>query len=585
MRARICSAAILCLAARILAAQGTITTVAGTGTAGFSGDGGPAVNAKITGASDTVAVDNSGNLLIVDNNRIRKVDASGNINTIAGGGTSSADGVQATAAQIFPSAAAVDSAGNIFFAQGTIVRKIGTSGVVTTVAGNPTNFTFGGDGGPALNAGFMATNVGVDAAGNLYIADSINHRIRKVDTAGIIHTIAGTGTQGFSGDNGPATSATLGLPQGLAVDGPGNVYFADGLNNRVRKVDTSGNISTIISTGVIVPLWVALDKTGNVYVADAGGNAIRKLDNSGKLTTVAGGNGLGFGGDGGPATSAKLFMPSSVAVDGAGNIYIADTDNFRIRKVAGSGGGGGGGGTPAIGSVVNGASFGNGLVSNSWATITGTNLATVTDTWANAIVNGKLPTTLDGVSVTVGFAPAYIYYVSPTQINFVVPPNLSGSVPVTVTVSGQASASFTATASTYSPAFFPWPGNQVVATRQDFTFAAKNGTFGVPTTPAAPGDVLILWGTGFGPTVPAVTPGVQVPALPNGQTYSTILPVTVTINNVSATVYGAAVATGYAGLYQIAIQVPPSIGNGDWPVTASIGGVQSPAGMVLSVHN
>jgi uncharacterized protein (TIGR03437 family) len=176
-----------------------------------------------------------------------------------------------------------------------------------------------------------------------------------------------------------------------------------------------------------------------------------------------------------------------------------------------------------------------------------------------------------------------VYYVSPGQINFIVPDVSSGSQQVVVKNSAGTSVAFTVTISTLGPALFPWPDNQVVATRQDFSLAAKAGTFaGATTVPAKPGDTIILWGTGFGPTTPAAPGGEETPS---DTTYSTSTLPTVTIDNVSATVYGAALAPGFAGLYQVAIQVPTSLGNGDWPIVASIGGVSSPSGMVLTVQN
>jgi uncharacterized protein (TIGR03437 family) len=235
-----------------------------------------------------------------------------------------------------------------------------------------------------------------------------------------------------------------------------------------------------------------------------------------------------------------------------------------------------------VSSVVNGASFQPGIVPGSWATIQGANLSAVTDTWDNFIVNGKLPTTVDGVSVTIGGQAAYIYYVSPGQINFIVPEVPAGSQQVIVKDSAGTSSPSMVTVGTYGPAFFPWPNDQVVATRQDFSLAAKNGTFaGAATVPAKPGDTIILWGTGFGPTNP--TPG-QGEETPGNATYSTSTLPTVTIDNLSATVYGAALAPGFAGLYQVAIQVPASLGNGDWPIVASIGGVSSASGTVLTVQ-
>ena len=233
--------------------------------------------------------------------------------------------------------------------------------------------------------------------------------------------------------------------------------------------------------------------------------------------------------------------------------------------------------------VASGASFQPGLVPGSWTTINGTGLASVTDTWDKAIVNGKLPTVLDGVSVSVGGQPAYIQYVSPNQINVQAPDVGLGSIPVTVTNSNGTSAAFTATSQQFGPAFFLWTGKYAVATRTDFSLAARAGLFqGQTTVPAKPGDVIILWGTGFGPTSPAVAAGIQVPA---DRTYSTASPVTVTVGNAGAQVFGAALAPGYAGLYQIAIQIPNSTPDGDIAIKASIGGLQSPDNVFITVQH
>jgi uncharacterized protein (TIGR03437 family) len=244
--------------------------------------------------------------------------------------------------------------------------------------------------------------------------------------------------------------------------------------------------------------------------------------------------------------------------------------------------------SPAIapsGGVLNGASFQPGISPGSWITINGTNLSSTTDTWAKAIVKGALPTTLDGVSVMVGDQAAYIEYVSPTQINAVVPdvaPNLAaGSVPVTVTTSIGSSPPVTAQLSAEQPAFFQW-GTYAVATRQNFSLAVKNGTFpGTTTVPAAPGEVIILWGTGFGPTSPSALAGEETPST---STYNTANTVSVTVGGKPATVYGAALAPGYAGLFQIAIQIPASLANGDYPVVATINGVPSPSTTLITVQ-
>ena len=340
--------------------SGIITTVAGTGEKGFGGDGGQAVLARLN-TSSGVVLDGAGNLYIADrhNSRIRKVDSSGVITTIAGTGEIGFDGDGGPAVSALlnsPTGVAADVAGNVYIADASNdrIRKVDSSGIITTVAGTR-DYGPAGDGGLAVSAWlFYPTGVVVDVAGNVYIADSRNHRIRKVDTSGIITTVAGSGGSGF-GDGGPAVSALLNYPRGVAVDGAGNLYIA-AFGGRIRKVDTSGVITTVAGTGdpgfggddgqavaarLADPDDVAADGAGNLYIADTANSRIRKVDTTGVITTVAGtgsyGSLGGFGGDGGPAVSALLNYPRGVAVDGAGNLYIADTGNHRIRKVDSSG--------------------------------------------------------------------------------------------------------------------------------------------------------------------------------------------------------------------------------------------------------
>ena len=329
--------------------------MAGTGTGGYSGDGGAATSARLR--PDNVAVDGSGNIYIAStsNNRVRKVDAStGNISTVAGTGTGgySGDGGAATSARLRPDNVAVDGSGNIYISSSSNnrIRKVTAStGNISTVAGSGTAYS--GDGAAAASAHlYDPVGVAVDGSGNLYIADSGNDRIRKVDAStGNISTVAGVGTNGFSGDGGAATSAQFSAPVGVAVDGSGNLYIADSGNDRIRKVDAStGNISTVAGTGTggysgdggaatsarLRPDNVAVDGSGNIYIASTSNNRVRKVDAStGNISTVAGTGTAGYSGDGGAATSARLNNPQGVAVDGAGNIYITDRHNNRIRKV------------------------------------------------------------------------------------------------------------------------------------------------------------------------------------------------------------------------------------------------------------
>ena len=335
---------------------GTITTIAGTGKDGFSGDGGPASQAQLNFPTG-VAVNGEGNLYIADvgNHRIRKVDSTGTITTFAGTGERGfgGDGGPAIQAQLdAPTGVAVDGAGNLYIADrnNSRIRKVDSIGTITTIAGGG---GFGEDGGPAIQARLsLPYSVAVDGAGNLYIADQYNNRIRRVDSTGTITTIAGTGELGFGGDGGPATQARLFLPYGVAVDGAGNLYIADQYNHRIRKVDSTGTITTIAGTGerrfggdggpaiqaqLDEPTGVVVDGAGNLYIADLANHRIRKVDSTGTITTIAGTGEQGFGGNDGPASQAHLFFPIAVAVDGAGTLYIADVGNHRIRKVDSTG--------------------------------------------------------------------------------------------------------------------------------------------------------------------------------------------------------------------------------------------------------
>jgi uncharacterized protein (TIGR03437 family) len=279
------------------------------------------------------------------------------ITTVAGGGSVLGDGGLAVGAQLNgPNGVALDSAGNLYVADSANnrIRRV-SNGVITTVAGNGFGGPYGlggfsGDNGPAISAELsMPAGIALDSAGNLYIADALYNRIRKVSN-GVITTVAGNGTAGFSGDNTPAASAMLNEPGGVAVDSAGNLYIADSGNSRIRKV-SNGVIATVAGDGtrgfdgdngpatsaeLDWPNGVALDSAGNLYVADSDNNRIRKVSN-GVIPTVAGNGAYGYSGDGGPATSTELSAPYGVAVDSVGNLYVADTGNNRIREVTPAG--------------------------------------------------------------------------------------------------------------------------------------------------------------------------------------------------------------------------------------------------------
>ena len=399
--------------------SGIITTVAGNGTTGsYSGDGGSATSAQLIWGGD-IAIDGTGNLYISDQSRIRSVNTSGIITTIAGNGifgytgdggtatnanlgysnsgpnfgygvathggnlyiaepgysvysseyeshirmvnstgiittvvTNIGDNGAATNAALYnPNSVAVDNSGNVYIAdkKENRVRKVSTSGIITTIAGKD-SAGYSGDGGAATAAKLSAWGVTVDHIGNIFIADYVNYVVRKVNPTGIITTIAGNGITGYSGDGSAATSARLSGPLALAVDNSDNLFITDAPNHVIRKVNSAGIISTYAGSGsaffsgdsgpatmagLASPGGIAIDNIGNLYVADDG--ALRKVNTSGTITTIAGSEGYPGGtGDYGPATSAYTAA-IAVAVDSIGNIYIADWGNNRVREIIPSG--------------------------------------------------------------------------------------------------------------------------------------------------------------------------------------------------------------------------------------------------------
>jgi sugar lactone lactonase YvrE len=336
-----------------------ISTVAGNGSGGFSGDGGPATSAEMF-IPIGIAVDSSNNIYIADsiNNCIRKVTAStGNISTVAGSATGgfAGDGGAATSAELeSPEGVAVDSSGNLYIADtgNQRIREVTAStGIISTIAGTGTS-GYSGDGGVPTNAKFHTPiGIAVDSTGNIYIADTNNNRVRWIQkSTGYIYTLAGTGTTGYSGNGGSAAAALLSIPNGVAVDGSGNLFIADTGNGSIRKVILSTNIiSTVAGKGLggfsgdgglatsakmSSPQAVAVDSNGNLYIADTGNYRIRKVTKStGVISTVAGNGTSGYSGDGSLATSAEMNMPQGIAVDSTFHFYIADTYNERIREV------------------------------------------------------------------------------------------------------------------------------------------------------------------------------------------------------------------------------------------------------------
>ena len=331
--------------------DGSTIVVAGTGHQGFSGDDGPATSTDL-GYPVAVAVNSAGDVFIGDSTRIRKVGVDHRMTTVAGTGAAGffGDGGPARAAQISNTdSLAVDAGGVVYFADSSNgrIRRITTDGIIRTLSG------INGDGGPATTAtlaGPTALTFGQD--GSLYVAERDGHRVRRIDPSGRISTVAGNGVQGFGGDGGSAVEAELDQPTAVALDGAGNLFIADSKNNRIRRVDRGGRITTVAGTGTAgfggdgglasaallnEPAGLAIDREGALLVADTKNSCVRRIDASGVIKTIAGHKTAddrgGFAGDGGQATAALLAWPQGIAVDGSGRIYIADPLNGRIRRV------------------------------------------------------------------------------------------------------------------------------------------------------------------------------------------------------------------------------------------------------------
>ena len=323
--------------------NGAIAVVAGNAEHPFLGDGGPATSAQLP-SPYAVAVDGGGSVLITTDQHIRKVTPDGIITTVAGNGTSADDSGPATTAQAAPLGIAADAAGNIFFFDlpNRNIRKISPDGIISTV----------------IHVGGNDYFVALDRASDLFIADPNDtfSAIAEVSPDGTIRRVAGGGPEsGGLGDGGPATSAALMGPQGVAVDAAGNIFIADTDHHRIRKVTPDGIITTVAGSGPPVahpgenqggfagdggraidaqlrfPLDVAVDGAGNLYIADSGNNRVRKVAPDGIITTIAGNGAVGYSGDGGPGIKASLSGPNGLAVDAWGNVYVADTGNNAIR--------------------------------------------------------------------------------------------------------------------------------------------------------------------------------------------------------------------------------------------------------------
>jgi uncharacterized protein (TIGR03437 family) len=593
----------------------TISTLAGNGTSGFSGDGGAAGAAQLASPVG-LATDKSGNLYIADqvNHRIRQVTPDGNIATIAGNGTGgyAGDGAKATSAELnHPLAVALDASGNLYVADAdnSLIRKFSIGGNISTVAGSTTlGAGYAGDKGPATNALLnQPCGVAVDPSGNIYIADTGNHCIRKV-TGTTITTFAGTCSfSGGSGDNGPATQARLNAPRAVAVDASGNnVYIADTGNNRIRKV-SAGSITAVAGTSLAAfggdggpalsaqffgPRGIAVDASGNIYVADYTNSRVRMISTNGIITTIGGNGRFGYTGDGGAGTSAALNFPSGVAVDAAGNVFVSDTQNNVVRKLAAPSAPGGSTTPPSVQSVQSAGSFGAfaNTAPGSWIEIFGANLAPDARTWTGGdFVGINAPTSLDRSSVTIGGQAAFVSYISSGQVNAQVPSNVgTGPQPVTVTTAAGTSTPINIQVDPMAPGMlaptsFNIGGQQYVAAMftDGVTYVLPTGAIpGIPSRPAKPGETIVIYGIGFGKVTNNLPAGQIVQQLNN------------LVNPIQISFGGTPAALGYwglepaaVGLYQFNAVVPAIAPSDAVPLTFTLGNANGTQTLYTAVGN
>ncbi len=533
---------------------GTISTVAGNGTAGYNGDNIAASSAELT-HPNRIAMDGAGNLYIADTNnaRIRMVTPGGTITTVAGNGTAgyNGDNIAATSAELdVPYGVAVDGAGNLYIADenNQRIRMVTPSGMITTVAGNGYSQDNGVTGGyngdniPATSAELNSPwGITVDGAGNLYIADAGNARIRMVTPSGMITTVAGNGTAGYNGDNIAATSAELNDPAEVAVDGGGNLYITDKLNQRIRMVTPGGIITTVAGNGTLgyngdniaatsaeldSPLGLAVDAAGNLYFADLYNDRVRMVTPSGIITTVAGTGTGGYNGDNIAATSAELSIPGGIVLDGSGNLYIADETNYRIRKIDVSD-------APSL-------------------TFGGTNVGAISAEQMVTVQNiGNAPLTF----------PVPVAGSNPNIPPYFTLDNSAATACPLVTTSSSAGSLASGASCTLSISFDPTFAGDYLGWMLLTDNALNAGSPNYAT------QAIELWGAGIGlqsQTITFPNPGTQtygVAPITLGATASSMLPVSYTVTSGSATVSGGTLTITGPGM--VVVQATQS-GNGTY---------------------
>jgi trimeric autotransporter adhesin len=566
---------------------GVIHTLAGDAYLHAVGDSG-AATAAILNQPASVTLDTGGNLYIADpgTERVRQVRADGTIATLAGTGSagSSGDGGAAAAALLnTPMGVAVDSNGNVAIADSYNhrIRQVGTAGGIATIVGTGTS-GMGQDSMPALQTPLRAPRgVCFDRSGLLYIADTANHRILRLTRAGLVETAAGNGSAGASGDGGPARYAQLNQPAACALDSAGYLFIADTLNHRIRKVTPAGTISTVAGTGdagnsgdggaataarLQQPAGVAADDNGNIFIADTGNHSIRQVTAGGTIRTIAGQGTAGYSGDGGLASSALLHSPEGLVLDGAGDLYFADSGNQRVRRlvpqsaaeplpiVT----------PPVTLSAVNAASAQQGAVApGEILTLYGSALGPVAGVSASFDNSGALPLALSGTEVRFDGIAAPLFYTQAAQVNVQVPYGISGqsTTHVEAFYQGASVGSADLNVADASPALFP------VAFNQD-------GTINSAAAPAARGTIVTFYATGEGMTTgPNLTGRAAAAPYPSPR-----LPASLTIGAIAADLLFGGSAPGLAGTLQVNARVPGAfLAPGRVAVQLQVGDQVSPA--------
>jgi uncharacterized protein (TIGR03437 family) len=559
--------------------QYSISTIAGNGTAGYAGDAGAAGGGNSQLSSPTHVLFQAGSLYISDSANYRvRVITGGQINTYVGDGTEGYSGDQgqpsstgaATSAEIGPPGGmCIDGSGQLYLADTAnhVIRKVSPKGIIVTIAGTGSS-GYNGDGGVATSAQLSAPlDVAVDAVANVYIADSGNNVIRQIDVNnGYINTIIGTG----------ATSNALNHPTAITVDLAGNLYISDAGNHRIAKyaagvvttyagntVDGyTGDGGPATSAEISNPQQLVFDAAGNLYFADSTNGVIRMVTPGGIITTVAGNGAVAYTGDGGLAKSASFFIPQGVAVDPAGNLYVSDTQNNVIREASPA--------YPGIstGGVVDAASYVPQLAPGALASIFVSNLPPVTAT-------ASLPfsTTYQGVSLTVNGvnAPILGVYGAANQVNFQVPyETKAGAASIVVTVDSLASNTVTVPVTATAPGLFLVGTSPAVQNYPAYTLNTSGN-------PVAAGGSIIAYLTGAGAVTPAVADGAPAPA--SSLTYTAITP-TATIGTAAAQVSFSGLAPGFVGLTQVDITVPSTLAAGSYPLVITYSGQSTVAGTI-----